>query len=474
MPPQITQEVERLQAMIGAIEDHLLEHDKVEAERDRKGEAATNEHIVAENCWTEYIHNSCVVWDKHATGPHNWRWVAELFIKPVGELRAQFSNDDIEANYAGPRPGSRGKIEERQSGEAVRSSYLESAGGEGGEEDALASCWKVWDLEHRRILYIHEPFEDKPLDVQEWPHRFLQNAPPRMLFFELEEDEFKPIPPAIYIWDQQQEINRYRTKAGIQTRRDNRVMIADQRCDAGDLERIAEGEDGVIVQLQGMGMKPKDAVAALEFPKVSVDVYQLSAIADDDIQKDSGLGEVHLGGGIRARTATAAEIQEGSVGVTLDMKLEAIHDFVEDLARDLRALMRQYYTEDRFVELFWEGSKNMEAWRGSDLEDYEIKVEMGSSMAQDQNILRMQLQQAVELGAQVPGVDIQWLFKRYLETFPHIRNPEEAFQSQPEQAEQMVKPGIGPGRGQGQQALPGNMSGTGAGAVAQPARDMTK
>lgn len=480
MDPIIQKELQRLQAMISAIEEHLAAHDKIEKERDRKGLAPTNEYIRSENCWLDNVHNSCVVWDKHATGTHDWRWVAELFIRPIHELRARFANEDITANYSDPKPGTRGDPGERTTGSAVHSETLERGGGGDDEDDpdALGAVWKVWDREHRRVIYIHDDME-KAVDVKDWPHKFLKNVPLRMLYFELDEDEFRPIPPAKHIWDQQQEINRYRTKASIVTRRNNRVAVAAAQVDPTDIERIAEGEDGTVVRLTSMGTKPRDAIAPIDWGPPPMDCHNAAAVADNDIQIDTGLTEAHLGGGIKARTATAADIEDKTSGVTLDIKLEAIQDVVVGLTGDLRSLMRQYYTEQRFVSLFHEGSKVMKSWTGSDLEDFEIRVSMGGSLAQDMNVARMQWMEFIKVAspwAQPLGIDMRSIFMHVAETMPGVGNPEELFISEAEQAPQMPQPegAPGPGQGQNQTTLPGNRPGTGSGNVGQPARDLTK
>ena len=86
---------------------------------------------------------------------------------------------------------------------------------------------------------------------------------------------------------------------------------------------------------------------------------------------------------------------------------------------------------------------------------------------------RMQWLQAAQFLSQVPGMNLKWIAERILATFD-VKNAEEAFLDVTQQAPQMMQPGAGPGRGQNQTGMPGNMPETGAGAVGQPAQDMTK
>ena len=74
-------------------------------------------------------------------------------------------------------------------GRAVRSETLE-AHGERPEKDpdALAGVWTIWDLEYRKVYYLHEPLHDKFLLVDDWPHEYLRSPPFSMLYFELEEE----------------------------------------------------------------------------------------------------------------------------------------------------------------------------------------------------------------------------------------------------------------------------------------------
>ena len=475
---KIDAELERLTTLIKTIDRHIAKHEARKKERDEKGERNTNTRVREEGCWVDYVHNSNVVWDWHATGPHDWRWVAERFIKPVEEFRGdtRFAHrSKITANFTHPKPGTRGDAEEAKGG-AVHTLQQEMAD-YGFEDDAdqLAAVWKIWDIARGRIIYLHEGL-DQPLLVEEWPHDFLDSAPLRMLFFELREDEFVPTSPITHIWDQQLELNRYRTKAGLIARRLNIVGLVDSSVPEEFVVDLMDGRDVSFksAPVRGLNKSVRDLVHVLDFGAVPPDIHVLAQVAQNDIEMDSGLGETQLSGSTKARTATAAAIGQGASGVSLDLKLSSIEEFVKQVAADLRGLMRQYYRKERYVEVFWEGAKAIEGWKGSDLEDFDIRVELGSSRREEKEIERMQMLTLLEKLAPIAqpiGIDLRFVVRRVLESHG-IRNPDEAFIDQmTQQAQQGMIP---PGQGQNQQALPGNMPGTGAGAVGQPSGDLTK
>ena len=104
-----------------------------------------------------------------------------------------------------------------------------------------------------------------------------------------------------------------------------------------------------------------------------------------------------------------------------------------EVVKDLRGLMRQYYVSQRWSEHLWEGEKLMDAWRGEDLEDYERRVEIGSSRKEEVMTERMQWIQLLQTIAPMPGINHQWLVSRLLELYG-IRNTDEAFIDQATQA----------------------------------------
>ena len=474
--PSIIEELIRLTAQDSAIGQHMALHDEMARKRDREGANQTNLRILAESCWTEYIHNTNVVWDGNATGPHDWRWVAERIIAPAEELREEFGvgEDVIRANFEGPRPGSRSEDLRDGGGAGVKSAMLSSSGTGEEDPDALAEIWKVWDVKRRRIIWYHEGYE-KAVRIDPWPHKYLRTPPIRMLFFELKEDSFEPIAPVSFFWSQQLELNRYRTKAGLIARRLSRQAIADPRLSDENISKIAQGEDGTVIKLGGQlmgGQSIRDLFQTIEWGEVPQDFYNLPMVADDDIQRDTGLGET-IASGIKAKTATAAQFQQGASGVTLDMKLSAIESFVGQIAADLRGLMRQYYTQARFGEVFWEGVREEFEWTGGDLADFEIEVAFGSSKKQEIDIERMQWMEALKIFTAFQFVDHRKLVSEILKRLG-VKDAEEFFLDQATQMPVPMQPGVGPGQGQNQQALPGKVNGPPGAAMQQPMMDLTK
>ena len=472
LDPMLMEEMVRLQTKIQGIEQHLQMHEKAREKRNREGENPTNVRITAESCWVDYIHNSNVCWDQHATGPHDWRWVAERIIKPVEWFEETFKVKEVAANYRGPKPGSVGDDEDSSDFGGVHFAKEEGIG-EMDDPDLLAAVWKIWDIEKRRIIYLHDDM-DKPVALEEWPHKHLKSAPIRMLYFELREDEFTPISPVTYFWDQQLEINRYRTKAGLVARRLSRQAVAHALLDDEFISNVIEGRDGAVVKLNNPGINPREAFATIDWGGIPPEWMALPAQAENDIETDTGLGEVGLGSGIKARTATAAQVQKASSSVPLDLKLRQIEQAVREVAADLRALMRQYYSELRFTTFYWEGVESAAAWSGSDLAEFEIEVEFGTSRDQQENVDRMQWAQLIQLVSNFPQVvNMQYMIRELLRKHG-VKDTTEAMIDLTQQTPQMAQGGVGPGQGQNQQASPQKVNGPPAAAAAQPAMDLTK
>ncbi len=464
----IEAELIRFDATIRAVKRHEAAHVKMREKRDREGKNQPNVRILAENCWTDYVHNSNVIWDLHATGPHDWRFTAERIVKTVTQWKDIFKGKDIEQNYSGPVPGSTGVEEDATTGGGVSSNMLTHRGKSVYDGDAdpddLATVWKIWDAEHRRVIWIQEE-QDNELRIDPWPHRFIRTPPLRMLWFESREDEFYPVSPVSHFWSQQLEINRYRTKAGIIARRSKAVGIAGATVPDEFLSDLAGAPDMTIKKLTGLGTKPNEAFMPIEWGKVPVDVHQMAAFAQEDLQMDTGLGEQSLGGATSAKTATAARVGASAVGVTLDVKLRCVEEFVGQIVEDHRSLMRQYYTQERFGTMQWEGVDEDFVWTGETLGEFGIKVELGSSRKEEKEVERMQAMEMFQMLGQVPGVDVlklaEWVMSKH-----GIRDPDEFIQDQGTQAPNAVP--MGPGQGQNQTQAPTQ------GGAEQPSADYTK
>ena len=63
---------------------------------------------------------------------------------------------------------------------------------------------------------------------------------------------------------------------------------------------------------------------------------------------------------------------------------------------DLRGLMRQYYHATRYVEVFHEGAKEIEAWTGTDLADFDLEVQLADVKSQEKAVELMQWMQFVK------------------------------------------------------------------------------
>jgi len=477
--PVMQQEIQRLYVAIQGIEAHNKVHEKKRRERDRKGKFEANQRIRAESAWVDSPHNSNVLWDLNATGSHDWRWVAERLILPIDIAKGMFPTKDITADWDSPVPGSsKPDDRERAEGAGVSSENLPNTSPVGEEDpDALSRIWKIWDILHRRIIYLHEK-EDTPVKVLAWPHTKLKTAPLRMLVLETDEDEFKPIPTVKYIWKQQLELNRYRTKMGMQARRNSRQALAHPNVPADFITEVMDGKDGAIHQPEAMtGVDDmRKMFHVIEWGGIHMDMIQAAAIADDDIQIDTGLGEIGLGGGIKAKTATAAKIKGSQVGVLIDDMLRAIKKVVVETASDLRGIMQQYYKQERYVDLFRGAEKQLVTWKGTDLLDYDIEAELGASEREEKEIERMQFIEFFKTVAGVPGINVQYLTNELARKYD-IQDTEEMWiQNQQQQAQQqqlMAQGGPeGPGRGQGQRQLPDKVNGPASAAKGQPAMDI--
>ena len=106
-----------------------------------------------------------------------------------------------------------------------------------------------------------------------------------------------------------------------------------------------KAKDGTNVKLTSMAVKPSEAIVPLDFGAVPIDVHTMAAVAQSDIEQDTGLGEVALGGDVGSDTATGVQAQQKSVGITLDLKRDAITNFLKKIIEDQLGVSAEQVTD---------------------------------------------------------------------------------------------------------------------------------
>ena len=301
---------------------------------------AESEYADMAELWVEKVSPWDFWIDPTADGLHNARWACQRLWLTKDELEDddRYSNvDEVNVSYTKEDEGRRSSKETEGSSTVVQEFF------DGSE---FASVYEFYDLVKNTMLVYSSG--ELPLQVVEdtggipivqLPNYKIPNSPWSM--GELEQ-----------IWSLQQELNKTRSHLITHRRRNVSKIFAKRNAlkqDAIDALRSPIVNDVAFVD----GDQPlEQIVRAVDLPNLSADVYNVSAMMQEDIYEITGVNEYLRGAGpdIR-RTATEASIIEGASNIKSQFKLTQIEELTREVGFLLLAIAKDVFPQTEYQEL---------------------------------------------------------------------------------------------------------------------------
>lgn len=278
------------------------------------------EHIDAIDPWDVWI-------DPYANGIYNARWVAVRMWLTEEEAR-------LDESLSIPRGYSFGSDGPKHKDSRTATSAAQS------EHRRWVELYELYDLVND-VLYVMPKDGEKPWKVVEemtcpvvqiGNHR-LPNSPYHM-------GDMEPI------YDVQREIDKTRSQMITHRKRNiAKVLVREDSLTEEGKSALKSGIVGEFVPIKGTDGMPLDSlVKPIQMQPLSSDSYNVSSIAQQDVYEISGITEYQRGASPDiTRTATEAQIMQGSSNVKLDAKLKSIERAVTKLGEYLLGVAREVY-----------------------------------------------------------------------------------------------------------------------------------
>ena len=318
------------------------------------------------------------------------RWAGEIVYMPVKDLLA--NSNHLKSTIKSIKEGLYTLHTKRDLMIPDRA-FIESEDYYENQEDEVAVCFEIFDKKYKKY-YLFADGVVPPLIEKEWPYPYLDGFP--YTFF-----EFIPIPDcafpiglALFIEDQQHELNATRTRMFNHGRRFNRKYEVSEKINPSEIDKLADGADGTIVMVPTIGL-----IQPIQDAPMSQDHQIIEARIQDDIQRLSGMDSLIQGGALPSRT-TAGEVNaRGNLfRMKLDDRVESMDDAVQNILEHTLAHLKANLIKDQVVKV---AGLEGEYWVEFTIEDIQdpvdITIESIAAPKTDPQIMRQQALQVFQI-----------------------------------------------------------------------------
>ena len=243
-------------------------------------------------------------------------------------------------------------------------------------------------------------------------------------------DYFYPMGDLEAIESLQEELDKTRSQLVNARKRYARKYLFHERSFGPEgREALEADEDGRLVPVVDENKSLNEVVIPMPQTPLSPEIYNYSAIIEQDINTVSGVSEYARGSmpEIR-RTATEASIIADAQNARAADKLAIIEIGIGHLARRVIQLMQQFMTGEQMAQVADRGGENLFVpfERDDIIGEYDFSVEGGSTQPMNETIRKQQAVSLMNAVAPLVGVviDPAALAKYVLQTGFGVKNPD--------------------------------------------------
>jgi len=296
----------------------------------------TYEFIEKEDFFGYRIPWDQVVFDNNAMDvPFDCEWIAHKVYVPVNEAKEKYPNKNLQPTVYKPIDNASTKY--RQSDEDRH------------EEEAMVALYEVWDKKKMTVCIVSPGCDEYVEDPKEWPYD-LKGYPFSFLQFNSSPSQPYGIPDVYTFRTQIIELVKIRAQQLDHLKRFNRQFQADQSVDDDQLNQFTQGMTGAVVKGD---MSKGDLIKPIIFPNVPSDTYAVGQEIKEDMINISGQSPQERGATQKTSTRTfreLAQIQKGAENRRSE-KVDAVEDFIEDIAGNLVAILQQFADIPYYVRI---------------------------------------------------------------------------------------------------------------------------
>lgn len=307
------------------------------------GNGNTIETIESEDFFGYRVPWDCVVFDTDAIDPpYDCKWIAHYVWAPLEQVKKNPRyNKDVVSNL---RPTT--KKEELNKEQDLTD-----------PKKAKVCLMEVWDMENKQIFltakgadgYLENP-KNLPYEMKGYPFSYLQ----------FNQDNDEPYGTSdIHMWIYQiLELIKVRSAALDHLKRFNRqIFMEKSNIDDDQKELYKQGVTGSIIEVNDITKFKESPFGAL-----NPDIYNIESRIKEDFINVSGQTPGERGGSQATTTRTKAELQMIDAGAKnrRSEQEDLIESFVEDIAQNKIALIKQFATEPYYVRILGQGTPDLQ------------------------------------------------------------------------------------------------------------------
>jgi hypothetical protein len=388
--------------------------------------------VVEDQPFVERISPFDVYVDPQATTLEEASWIAQRLVRPLEEAK----NDN---RY---KPSAR----KRLSNNYVPDIDKEEINDKAQYLPEQVVLWEYYDMKANTLSVYADGADEFLIDPVSMPYAYGQ---PFVMVRNYDvPDQFYPIGDLESIESLQLELDKTRSQLMNDRKRYARKWLYHERSFGPEGREALESEDdGRMVPVVDENKPLSEVVVPMPQIPMSADMYNYSAIIEDDINTVSGISEYARGAmpEIR-RTATEASIVADAQNARSADKLAIVEICISHVARRVIQLMQQFMTGDQIARVTSVGGEDMFVnYAREDITgEYDFSVQAGSTQPMNDTIRKQQAISLMNAVAPLVGtvIDPAALAMHVLENGFGIKDPAKFIvQAQPAPQEAEEAPG---------------------------------
>jgi hypothetical protein len=408
----VTEQLNAIQAIAEDLADSEIEQDSPEVAELRimLEELQKQEQIIAREGPTfSFPRATEIIVDprcKHLKGFINARWVAVQILMSPEEIEESYGVD-IGTTYTVHNPDNRDYLIDQ-----------DSRGEDVSAKKSLARVWRVYDKKTGTVFTIAEGYSNY-LKAPEKPTVEIERFFPvfALSFNDVEsEKELYPMSDVQLMRPMQDEYNRSR-----QGLREHRIAnrpkygVAKGRLEKEDKNKLESHPANAIIELASLqtGEKVGDILQPIMGPPIQKELYDVEMVFQDTLRV-VGSQEANLGPTTNA-TATESSIAENSRTKADSSNVDDLDEFLGDVARATGQLMLMELSLPTVQEIAGVGAVWPQWSQLEIIKDVSLEIKAGSSGRPNTAMKLANLERAMPVIMQMPGVNPSPFLKEYLD-----------------------------------------------------------
>ena len=300
-----------------------------------------NEFVKSESLFSSHVSWEDIVFDDCAKDPpYDCHWIAHRIIKPLKSVKNSETYKNTEKLTANYKPD-----DKEFSGQ---------------KDIELVELWEIWDKDTNSIYVITDGVENF-LRNQSNPYE-MEGLPFCMLKFNHVPGKPYPLSDIALIEPQIMEKIKLRSMQLNHLKRWNRqAFYAKGTLTEEEMGKYKTGTDGGLIGVDVGDKSIQDVLHVPQYPTLQAEIFQIENLIQLDIDTIGGQTQTDRGAPAATRTRTLGEVEllQNSSLTRSSKKQDSLEDFMEEVARKLIQLMKQFQLTPKYARALGEDTATL-------------------------------------------------------------------------------------------------------------------